>query len=302
MFCTKCGSPLKDGSKFCIKCGAQVSSIVPPEQPAPQQAPQPAPQPAPAPFYQAQPIPPQPAPAPAYQVPPTNGAPVYAAPGPIYQAQPIPPQPSKQSSAKIAPGFMISSILVSILAIISVMGHSLVFRLNMMDIFNFRIMGHSGFISLFVASILLLISCILLRVTRIPAAVSLVLFLSTFLVNVYFPFHLMLLPMAQNTLHIPMFLFTCIVCGTFFAGIFTTGKAKRIMSAVSLGLFAFLILYSFIATMFRPGNGGAPMYIGIMHMRGPFIYVIVNYSYVFIYTCYALIAAGVFASTFKKAE
>lgn len=290
MFCTKCGSPLKDGSKFCIKCGAQVSGIVPPEQ----QAPQPAPQPAPAPAYQ---VPPQPAPAPAYQVPP-----VYAAPGPIYQAQPTPPQPAKQSSAKIAPGFMIASILIAILGVVSVMGHSVVYRLNMMDIFNFRLMGHSGFISLFAASILLLVSCILLRVTQIPAAVSLVLFLSTFLVNVYFPFHLMFLPMAQNTLHIPMFLFTCIVCGTFFAGIFTTGKAKRIMSAVSLGLFAFLILYSFIATMFRPGNGGAPMYIGIMHMRGPFIYVIVNYSYVFIYTCYALIAAGVFASTFKKAE
>lgn len=299
MFCTKCGSPLKDGSKFCIKCGAQVSGIVPPEQPVLQQAPQPAPQPAPAPAYQ---VPPHPTPAPTYQVPPANGAPVYAAPGPIYQAQPTPPQPAKQSSAKIAPGFMIASILIAILGVVSVMGHSLVYRLNMMDIFNFRLMGHSGFISLFAASILLLVSCILLRVTRIPAAVSLVLFLSTFLVNVYFPFHLMFLPMAQNTLHIPMFLFTCIVCGTFFAGIFTTGKAKRIMSAVSLGLFAFLILYSFIATMFRPGNGGAPMYIGIMHMRGPFIYVIVNYSYVFIYTCYALIAAGVFASTFKKAE
>jgi hypothetical protein len=44
-FCTKCGKPLKEGTKFCTECGEKIEASA---KPAPAPAPQPVQQPAPA--------------------------------------------------------------------------------------------------------------------------------------------------------------------------------------------------------------------------------------------------------------
>ncbi len=90
-FCQNCGTPLKEGSRFCSVCGTWI------QPPSVQQAPQqPAPRPAPQPPVQAAPQPPvQAAPQlPVRSEPPT---PVQAAPQPVFQT---PPQAAPQRSPK----------------------------------------------------------------------------------------------------------------------------------------------------------------------------------------------------------
>lgn len=115
-FCTKCGQVLREGTMFCVACGAPVASAqqaapaapaapvqpVQNMQPAPQPMPQAQPmaqQPAPQPMPQPQPMAQQPAPQPAPQPQPAQVPPVQnmqPAPQPMPQPQPMAPQPMPQ--------------------------------------------------------------------------------------------------------------------------------------------------------------------------------------------------------------
>jgi hypothetical protein len=90
MFCTKCGSPMPEKSRFCGKCGNPVSPQVP--------APGPAVPPPPSP--PGPPVPPPP--------PPQQAGPVIPPPGPVIPAQPptrpvVPPPPPPPRVAPVPP-------------------------------------------------------------------------------------------------------------------------------------------------------------------------------------------------------
>ncbi len=110
MFCTNCGTNLKDDARFCVNCGQPVKVRAQSQEAAPA----PAPAPAPMPFYQAAPAT-EAAPTPAPQAAPEPAPEAAPAPAPqpmpYYQAAPGPqpapmPQYNEQAIPPVGQGYV----------------------------------------------------------------------------------------------------------------------------------------------------------------------------------------------------